>query len=103
MDFGLIVDLETTGLDASKDKIIEIGIIEFGVDAGMEPIVTRTYGALEDPGEPISPEVARITGIEDRHVKGLAIDWALVREFFARASIVIAHNADFDRGFLVRS
>ena len=31
MDKGLIVDLETTGLDAKVDKIIEIGIVEFGI------------------------------------------------------------------------
>ena len=31
MDFGMIVDLETTGVDSEKDKIIEIGLLEFAV------------------------------------------------------------------------
>jgi len=103
MDFGLIVDLETTGLDPLNDKIVEIGIVEFGVEGDEPPRVTRCYGALDDPGVEISPEVQRITGLEPRILAGQRIDWEAVRGFFAKASIAIAHNADFDRRFLERS
>jgi DNA polymerase-3 subunit epsilon len=100
MDFGLIVDLETTGLDPIEGRIIEIGLLEFAVEGEGEPVVTRMYGALQDPGIEISAEVTRITGIAPAHVVGQAIDWDIVATFFERASIVVAHNADFDRGFL---
>jgi len=100
MDFGLIVDLETTGLDPEAGRIIEIGLIEFAVEGDELPVVTRSYGALQDPGIPLPPEVTRITGIAPGHVVGQAIDWNIVASFFSRASIVIAHNAEFDRAFL---
>lgn len=100
MDFGLIVDVETTGLEPGKDQIIEIGLLEFGVEGEGLPAILRTYGALQDPGVEISPEIERVTGIRTAHVQGQTIDWDVVRGFFARASIVIAHNADFDRRFL---
>lgn len=100
MDYGIIVDLETTGLTAGQDRIIEIGLLEFLVDGEGKPIVTRSYGALQDPGVPLVPEVAKITGLSDAHLAGQAIDWDIVRGFFKRAEIVIAHNATFDRGFI---
>ena len=103
MDFGLIVDVETTGLDPVADQIIEIGVIEFAVQGSSLPQITRMYGALQDPGVPLSPEIERITGITTAALAGQAIDWAVVRNIFARASIVIAHNAKFDRAFIEAS
>lgn len=103
MDFGLILDVETTGLEPGKDTIIEIGLLEFAVEGDKPPQIIRTYGALQDPGHDISPEIERITGISTAFVKGQTIDWQVVHSFFARASIVIAHNADFDRRFMEAS
>ncbi|MCX6105967.1 MAG: 3'-5' exonuclease [Proteobacteria bacterium] len=102
MDFGVIIDVETTGLSPTEDKVIEIGVLEFGVGEGTRPHLLRTYGALQDPGVPISPEITKITGLTDAMVAGQQIDWAFVRRMMEKASIVIAHNADFDRGFLER-
>jgi DNA polymerase-3 subunit epsilon len=103
MDFGLIVDLETTGLDPAADRIIEIGLLEFGVEGDGAPQLIRTYGALQDPGVPLAEDIQRITGLNDRVLAGQAIDWEVVRGFFARASIAVAHNMDFDRKFLESS
>lgn len=103
MDFGLIVDVETTGLDAKQDKIIEIGIVEFCAAEGEAPAIVSCYGALNDPGFPITDEITRITGITNRQLAGQAIDWGYVRQAFERASIVIAHNAEFDRAFIEAS
>lgn len=100
MDFGLIVDVETTGLEPGKDKIIEIGLMEFGVEGDELPRVIRSYGALQDPECEISDEIQRLTGIAPADVRGQAIDWTVVRGFFARASVVVAHNVDFDRRFI---
>lgn len=103
MDFGLIVDLETTGLDAKADRIIEIGLVEFAVEGEEPPHLTRCYGALQEPDVPLSEEVQRITGLTPKVLAGHRIDWDIVRGFFDRASIAIAHNMEFDRGFLMSS
>jgi len=64
---GIVVDTETTDLDSSRGKIIEIGIVAFEYDpATGQPIrVIDSYGELEDPGQPLSPEITAITGITD--------------------------------------
>jgi DNA polymerase III subunit epsilon len=100
MAFGVIVDLETTGLNPLKDEIIEIGILGFTYGNDNKPVVTTAYGALEDPGKPIPEEIIKLTGITDDQVKGQSIDWGNVKEILGKADIVVAHNAKFDRGFL---
>src|SRR5690606_9704255 len=45
-------------------------------------------------------EIEKVTGIDYDLIKGRVIDWNLVRDWMSRASIVIAHNAAFDRPFL---
>jgi DNA polymerase-3 subunit epsilon len=100
MDYGLIVDVETTGLDSSIHQIIEVGILEFMMPSETGAAITRMYGALNDPGQPLSPEIERLTGIQTAHLKNQKIDWGLVASMVQGAKIVIAHNAEFDRGFL---
>ena len=100
MKLGLIVDVETTGMDPKKDRIIEIGLLEFVQEEGRTPVVTRMYGAIEDPGVPLCPEIQKLTGLDDPILAGRRIDWSIVQAFFEQPSIVIAHNAAFDRSFL---
>ncbi len=102
MDYGIIVDLETTGTDFANDKIIEIGILEFGLEEGYEPMVGNMYGALQDPQQPLTEEIKKLTGLEDVYLKDKQIDWKIVSDYFSRASIAIAHNALFDRTFLLK-
>jgi len=102
MDFGVIIDVETTGLSPTSDKIIEIGLLEFQVGSAGKPELLRTYGALQDPGTNLSADIIRITGLSDAMVAGQSINWDIVREMLTRASVVVAHNADFDRSFIER-
>jgi DNA polymerase-3 subunit epsilon len=99
---GVVIDTETTGLDPDTCKIIEIGLIAFEYDPVFgQPIrVIGSYGGLEDPGHPLSKETTDLTGITDVMVAGQRIDSDRVNSLVANASIVIAHNADFDRPFL---
>ena len=101
MDIGIIVDLETTGLDSSKDKIIEFGVVEFGLVEGQAPILLGMYGGLEDPGVPLSQEIKDLTGLTDEALKGQSIRWDFAMAAWKRASVVVAHNAQFDRSFLM--
>lgn len=100
MDYGIIVDVETTGLEPNHDSIIEIGICEFGWTKDEAPKLLSTYGALQDPGIAIPSEITKLTGITNACLRDQAIDWRVVRQSWDRAQIVIAHNAEFDRGFL---
>jgi DNA polymerase-3 subunit epsilon len=100
MKYGLIVDLETTGLNPNENGIIELGLLEFKfLDSGSS-VISSMYSGLQDPGHPISQEVTQLTGLDDVAVRGQNVDWSLVRHYWERADIVVAHNAEFDRSFL---
>ena len=98
---GVYLDTEATGLNPDTEKIIELAMVRFEYDAeGLIYRVLPTYNALQDPGVPIPPFITGITGITDAMVAGQAIDLDEVARFLAGASLVIAHNARFDRPFV---
>ena len=100
---GAIVDTETTGLNARKDEIIEIGIVAFSFDAaGNIGDVTGIYSGLRQPSAAIPADITRLTGITDAMVAGQTIDVARVKALIEPADLIIAHNAAFDRRFLER-
>jgi DNA polymerase-3 subunit epsilon len=100
---GLFVDTETTGLDPARDEIIELAMVPFtyGLDGNIYA-VGEPFQQLREPSKPIPPEVTAITGIDDAMVAGKRIDPADVTHFVALSSLVVAHNAAFDRKFLER-
>lgn len=97
----LVLDTETTGLDHSRDKIIELAMLQVDVDitTGLPVGDVAVYDGLEDPGMPISKEIQAITGISSEMVRGLHLDEARIAAMLAGADLVIAHNAGFDRPF----
>ena len=99
---GLCLDTETTGLDYQQDKAVEIGIIAFEYDPTSGEIlrICGRYSGLEDPGFPLSDEVSAIHGITDDMLVGKHFDDEQITALATRASLVIAHNADFDRKFV---
>lgn len=101
---GLVIDLETTGLNQAEDSIIEIGMRQFLFNRNSGEILTlgKCYGSFQDPGKPIPKEITELTGITDEMVQGQAIDWNKVQALLEESSLVIAHNARFDRPFLDR-
>ncbi|WP_262031326.1 3'-5' exonuclease [Microvirga sp. Mcv34] len=100
---AVIVDTETTGLDHTRDEVIEIGMVAFSYyENGRIGDVVGTYNALREPTIPITPEITRLTGITPEMVKGQAIDLDDVEAFIQPAHLVIAHNARFDRPFCER-
>lgn len=100
---GLFLDVETTGLDPARDEIIELAMVPFtyGLD-GRIFAVHEAFEKFREPSRPIPPEITALTGITDAMVAGQIIDPADVREFAAGASLVVAHNAAFDRRFVER-
>lgn len=100
---GLFVDVETTGLDPTKHEIIELGMIPFSyLPDGLICDIGPPFEQFQEPSSPIPPAITRLTGITDEMVAGQRIDVDAVRALVDRASLVIAHNASFDRRFLER-
>lgn len=100
---GLYVDVETTGFDSQRDAIIEFGYVAFEFDRDGNLYRIRDRDAhYEDPGRPIPETITRITGIRDEDVRGTRIPDDKVNALVDGSSLIIAHNADFDRGFLER-
>jgi DNA polymerase III subunit epsilon len=100
---AVVVDTETTGR-FDGDAMIEIAVLrfEYEVASGRVVRIVDTYSGLEDPGFPIPPESTEIHGITDAMVSGQRIDDERVAAVVADATLVIAHNAAFDRPFLER-
>ncbi|GAB1483751.1 hypothetical protein MASR2M78_25670 [Treponema sp.] len=90
-------DLETTGLDAKKERIVELGAIKFD---NRGPIAR--FGTLINPLIPIPPEATRVNGISDAMLKNMPTLDEVLPDFvrFIRGSTLIAHNAGFDCGFI---
>jgi DNA polymerase III subunit epsilon len=94
----VVVDLETTGGSASDgSSITEIGAVKV---RGGE--VLGEFQTLVRPSSPIPPFISVLTGITNHMVAGApAIDSALPAFLeFATGSVLVAHNAPFDVGFL---
>jgi len=101
---GAFLDVETTGLSAERDAIIELAIVPFDYDRATGDIIRvhDAFAELNDPGRPIPRPVTALTGITDEDVQGQSIDRDAMRSVLESVSLLIAHNASFDRPFLER-
>lgn len=98
----VVLDTETTGLDAKAERIIELAMLRVLVDTatGLPVGPVEVYDELEDPGKPIPPEVVALTGIHNRDVAGKRLDELRIAQMLDGVDLVIAHNAGFDRPFV---
>lgn len=94
------IDIETTGLDAINDKIIEVSAVRY-----RNLVQTEQYTTLIKPDIHISSRITKINGITDDMVKDAPrIDRVLPELLtFIGDSILVAHNAVFDLRFLKRN
>jgi DNA polymerase III epsilon subunit family exonuclease len=95
----VVVDLETTGLRPGSAQICEIGAVRvrcLELEAEFETLV--------DPGMPLGPGVAALTGLSNRQLHGAPRPGVAVHRFlaFAGDAVLVAHNARFDLAFLDR-
>ncbi len=90
-------DLETTGLYARRDKIIEIGAVR--MRGGKEIDRFQTF---VDPEMPLEKRTTELTGITDDMLKGAPKIQQALPQFleFVGGSVLVAHNADFDTTFI---
>jgi DNA polymerase-3 subunit epsilon len=93
----VVVDLETTGGSPNSSEITEFGAVKV---CGGE--VLGEFSTLVRPTEPVPPFIAVLTGITDAMLADAPRVSAALPSFleFARGSVLVAHNAPFDIGFL---
>ncbi|MCL4238064.1 MAG: DEAD/DEAH box helicase [Anaerolineae bacterium] len=93
------LDLETTGLNQYEDDIIEIGAASF-----RDGELLDTYQTLINPGRSIPERVTAITGIRSDDLIGCPTVREVLPDLrrFIGAHPVVAHNVEFDLGFLKR-
>jgi DNA polymerase III subunit epsilon len=95
----VVVDLETTGLAAGRDRICEIGAVRV-----EELALARTFQTLVNPGARLPAAVASLTGLRERELVRAPPAHRAVARFlgFASDAVLVAHNARFDVAFLDR-
>src|ERR671937_1168564 len=91
------LDLETTGLDPERDRVIEVGAVAFDTSR-----VVGTLDRLVDPGRSVPDAVLRLTGIQPGELRGATTPEAALNELadFVRGRQGVGHGAVLDTGFL---
>ncbi|MCR4691035.1 MAG: PolC-type DNA polymerase III [Lachnospiraceae bacterium] len=97
LDSFVVFDIETTGFSAEKNNIIEIGAVK--VEGG---VITDRFSSYVNPREPIPMRIQTLTTISDETVKDAPYIEEVLPKFmdFCKGSILVAHNARFDIGFI---
>ena len=98
----LVLDTETTGLDWRSESIIELAMLAVDIDiqTGHPVGDVEVYEDFEDPSRPIPPEITNLTGITNKAVMGQKLNEDKIKDMVARADLIVAHNAGFDRPFV---
>jgi DNA polymerase-3 subunit epsilon/ATP-dependent DNA helicase DinG len=92
------LDLETTGLDPERDRIIEVGATRFD-PSGAE---LETFAYVVNPGRPVPAFIERFTGVTNE-MTARAPKLASIRpelERFVGDSVIVGHNIGFDLRYL---
>ena len=93
----VVFDIETTGLSALNDAITEIGAIKI-----KDGQVIDSFSQLINPEREIPEFITNLTGITDKMVANKPTIDQVILEFydFIKGSVLVAHNASFDVGFI---
>ena len=96
----VVFDIETTGLDKSKNNITEIGAVK--VEGGK---IVDKWSTFVNPCQPIPENIVNLTGINDKMVRNAPKIGEILPEFFefCRGCVLVAHNAAFDTGFIKKA
>ncbi len=92
-----VLDIETTGLSFRTEKITELGAVKY-----KNGEIVEEFECFVNPEKPIPEDVVTITHITDEMVKEAGTIEEVLPKFleFIGDSVIVAHNADFDVGFI---
>lgn len=93
----VIFDVETTGLSAIYDKVIQLSAVKM-----RDGEVLDSFNQFIDPGFPLSEQTKELTKITDEDVKGSKSETEVFQMFqdFCEGCLLAGHNVSFDMGFL---
>ena len=93
----VIFDVETTGLSAIYDKVIELSAVKM-----KDGEVLERFDEFIDPGFPLSEQTTNLTSITDDMVRGSKTEEEVFKMFkdFCQGTIIAGHNVSFDMGFM---
>ena len=99
-DSFVCIDLETTGLDPKRDKIIEIGAVK--VEQGE---ITGEWQTLVNPCRKLEERIEELTGIRDDELVGARTISEVLPELFAflEERTLLGHSVLFDFSFLKKA
>ncbi len=99
-DSFVCIDLETTGLDPKRDRIIEIGAVK--VERGE---TTGEWEAFVNPERKLEERIVELTGIRDEQLAGAKKIAELLPEFFSFLGdhVLLGHSVLFDFSFLKKA
>lgn len=94
----IILDTETTGLNPSSDKIIQLSAIKY--NSSGTPV--DFYNTYLNPGRPIPAGASRVNGITDDMVSNAPVSAQIIDEFlaFVAGYLIVGYNVTFDLKFL---
>lgn len=92
-----VIDIETTGLDTSFDRIIELSAIKV-----RDGKVVDSFSTLVNPQRPLDWWIIELTGINDDMLKDAPLISDTINQFvdFLGDDIVVGHNVNFDINFI---
>ncbi len=95
----VVVDLETTGLDPKKDRVVSVGAFRV-VDGRVR--LGEVFNELVNPGRKIPVESIRIHAIMPDTIRNARMAWEVFDDFlaFLGTDILVAHHARFDLFFI---
>lgn len=99
-DSYICIDLETTGLDPKRDKIIEIGAVS--VEAGR---IAGEWETLVNPGRKLEERIVELTGIRDEQLAEAPAISDVLPELldFVGDRVLLGHSVLFDFSFLKKA
>ncbi|EIM73997.1 DNA polymerase III subunit epsilon [Nitratireductor aquibiodomus RA22] len=95
----IVFDTETTGLDSNEDRVIELGCVELD---NRFPTGRTLHHFINAQGRSVHPEAQAVHGISDADLADKPVFGAILEEFleFIDGAKLVAHNANFDIGFI---
>ena len=93
----VVFDIESTGLDKKKCKVIEIGAVKI-----QDGKIVDRWSTFVNPGVKIPKNITELTSITDSMVRNAEPFEKQIDAFidFCKGCVMVAHNANFDMGFM---